>query len=100
MKSAGKKKRIDATLEIYLQPGAARDRIVGPHGGAIKIAVNAPPEKGKANKALCRLLADELDVPADGVSVIRGVTSRRKQVSVTGADAVLLARLLQDRRKE
>lgn len=97
-KNAGKN-RIDAALEIYLQPGASSDKIIGPHGDALKVAVSAPPEKGKANKALCRLLADELGVAKNCVNIVRGGASRRKQVSVAGVEPDKLQEILHSRRK-
>jgi len=39
-------------FKIRVQPGAARNEIVGVQGDALKIKINAPPLKGKANKAL------------------------------------------------
>jgi uncharacterized protein len=67
-------------LPVYVQPGAARERLCGEHDGRLKVAVHAAPEKGKANKAVCRLLADSVGVSKSRVHVVAGLTSRQKEV--------------------
>jgi uncharacterized protein len=49
--------------------------------------VSAPPLDGKANAALCRMLAKALAVPRTTVTVVRGQTARDKVVRVDGLDA-------------
>ncbi|MBL9078002.1 MAG: DUF167 domain-containing protein [Planctomycetes bacterium] len=76
-------------------PGAARDRIAGALGDALKVQVAAPPEQGKANARLCEVLAVALAVPTRAVQVVAGHGSPRKTVAVRGVDAATaLARLL------
>lgn len=75
-------------------PGAARDRIVGLYGDALKVQVAAPPEGGKANARIEAVLAEALGVPARSVQVVTGHSSPRKVVAVAGLGrADLLARL-------
>ena len=50
-------------LPVKVQPGARRNAIVGAHAGALKVAVNAAPEQGKANAAVIELLAEQLQLP-------------------------------------
>ena len=69
-------------VPILVCPGASRDAVRGEHGGRMKVAVSAPPEGGKANKALCRLLADELGIRTSQVRIVSGQTSRQKEVLV------------------
>jgi len=73
-------------LNILVQPGANRNRIAGYHGERVKIGVSAPPEKGKANKAVCELLAREFGVRKSDVRVVSGVRCREKTVEVLGID--------------
>ncbi len=73
-------------LKIRAAPGASRERIVGVHGDALKVAVQAPPEKGKANAALCQMLARALGVPVGAVRVVSGEGSRDKRVLLVGVD--------------
>ncbi len=87
----------DGALQFAVKvvPGAARDRIVGRYGDALKVQVTAPPEGGKANARLCEVLAARLLVPVREVAVVGGASSPRKVVAVRGlAAATLLARLL------
>jgi uncharacterized protein YggU (UPF0235/DUF167 family) len=55
--------------------------------------VRAAPKDGKANGALCALLAKTLDAPLSRVQLTAGGKSRLKQVAVTGDPDVLIARL-------
>jgi len=61
-------------IAVKVVPGASRDRIAGPLGERLKVQVRQPPEKGKANRALCRLLASALGVKRAEVAVVRGDT--------------------------
>ena len=74
-------------LSIKLQPRASKNEISGEAGGELKIKVTAPPVDSAANEALVRLLAAALDCPRGAVALVRGTTSRHKQVLVTGEDA-------------
>ncbi len=71
-------------ISVKVVPGASRDRIAGLMGDALKVQVAAPPEKGKANAAVAALLAKALNVSPKNVTIIRGQTSPRKTVLVTG----------------
>ena len=75
-------------LQIRLQPRAARTRIVGRHGAAIKVQVQAPPVDGAANAALIDLLATLLEVPRRTVRIIHGATGRDKVVEIDPPDPV------------
>lgn len=75
-------------LVVRAQPGASRERIVGMLGDALKIAVTAPPEKGKANEAIERLLAKQFGLSASAVRVVSGETARRKIVRIIGLNAI------------
>ena len=73
-------------VSIHAQPGAGRTEVVGRHGTALKVRVAAPPEQGRANDALVKLLSDQLGVPAASVTVVGGATSRSKQLRITGVE--------------
>jgi uncharacterized protein (TIGR00251 family) len=80
-------------IHLRVKPGARADAIVGFHGGALKIAVAAPPEKGKANDAAVALLARALGVPESSVSIVAGRTSQNKVALVDLPADELHARL-------
>jgi uncharacterized protein (TIGR00251 family) len=81
-------------FRLRVRPGARRDGIEGEHGGAHKVSVAAPPERGAANDAVVALLARLLGVSRDAVSIVSGGSSRNKSVRVRGlAREDLLARL-------
>jgi uncharacterized protein len=75
---------VAATVSIKVVPGASRDRVVGRYGDAVKVQVSAPPEGGKANKAVLALLAAALGVRANQLRLVRGATQSRKLVEVDG----------------
>ena len=77
-------------LRVRLQPRARRDEVVGEREGAVLIRVTAPPVDGKANDALCRLVAKKAGVAPSRVTVIRGHTSRDKTLAVEAVDIATL----------
>ena len=70
------------TLHVYVTPKSGRNEISGWRGGELLLKVTAPPEDGKANAAVCKLLAKALGVPKSAVCVTRGETSRHKTVGI------------------
>jgi uncharacterized protein len=76
-----------ADLAIRVQPRAKRTEVVGEREGVIVIRTNAPPVDGKANQAVCKLIAKRVGVPAGAVSIVRGQSGRDKVVRVEGPDA-------------
>jgi uncharacterized protein (TIGR00251 family) len=81
-------------LHVRLQPRARREGVVGERAGAIVIRVTAAPVDGKANAALCALVARAAGVPPSRVSVVRGHGSRDKVVRVEGVEEMALRRAL------
>ena len=67
-----------AVITVKAVPGSSRDEIVGVLGGALKITTSAPPEKGKANAAIAKMLANALDLDARTIELISGTTGPRK----------------------
>jgi uncharacterized protein (TIGR00251 family) len=58
----------DVLVWVKAVPGASRDEIAGVLGGRLKVRVAAPPEGGKANRAIAMLLARAIGVKAGRVS--------------------------------
>ena len=75
-----------AILRLRVVPNARRGEVVGVHGEAIKVKVQAPAVEGKANEALRDFLAERLRVPARAVEIVSGGKSRDKTVAVEGLE--------------
>lgn len=73
-------------VRVLVQPGASRSRVVGVHGDALKVAVAAPPERGRANEAVVDVLARQCSVRPGDIRVVAGFASRRKRVHVVTGD--------------
>ena len=73
-----------ATFRVSVQPGASKNEITGVQEDALKIRINAPPVKGKANRALIDFLAEKLGVKKSEVEIISGYTSKIKKIKVVG----------------
>ncbi len=80
----------EGTIEVRLTPRASRNEIAGVRDGVLAVRVTAPPVDGKANQALCELLADELGVAKSKVEIVRGERGRNKLVRVSGAEPARL----------
>ena len=70
-------------LAVHAQPGAKRNAVLGTRR-ALRVAVTAPPEKGKANAAIGAVLAESLGCRSSQIALISGETSRRKRFLVIG----------------
>ena len=77
-------------LRVRLQPRARRDEVVGEREGAVVIRVTAPPVDGRANEALCRLVARKAGVAPSRVTLVKGHTAREKTLDVDGVDIAAL----------
>jgi uncharacterized protein (TIGR00251 family) len=73
-------------LQLRVAPGARRARVVGRHGDGWKLHVTAPPEDGRANDAVVRLLADTLSLSRSEVTLVAGRSSRDKVVELAGVE--------------
>jgi uncharacterized protein len=67
-------------LKVAARPGASRSAIQGVVGDALKVSIQAPPEKGKANDELVRFLAKTLGLRRPQVTIVKGEASRDKVV--------------------
>jgi uncharacterized protein YggU (UPF0235/DUF167 family) len=71
-------------LRVKVKPAAKQDMFTGVQAGALRMTVVAPPERGKANAAVARILAGALNVATSRVSVVSGFTSQLKIVWIEG----------------
>lgn len=75
-------------IAVHVTPKSGRDEVAGWRGGELSVRVTAAPEGGRANAATCEVLARALGVPKSSVRVVRGETSRHKQVEIEGVAEV------------
>lgn len=85
-------------LLVQLTPKASANEIAGIAKSAdgvprLKVKVTAVPEKGKANKALIKLLAKEFHLPKTSMEITIGAASQAKEVLVKGDETAMVAAL-------
>ncbi|HEV8611289.1 MAG TPA: DUF167 domain-containing protein [Thermoanaerobaculia bacterium] len=73
-------------IDVKVVPGASRSEVVGPLGNRLKVRVAAPPEGGRANRAVVDLLREWLGVR--DLEIIAGASSREKTVRVSGLSVI------------
>ena len=71
-------------IPVHAQPGAKRNGLLGERAGALRVAVTAAPEKGKANAAIQAVLAESLGCRPSQIALLSGETSRHKRFLVQG----------------
>lgn len=85
------------SISVKVQPKSRRPGLQGAaasaSGDRLRIGVTEAPEDGRANRAVCDLVARALDVPPSSVSVLTGASSREKVLRVAGDSVALTARL-------
>jgi uncharacterized protein len=67
-------------IKIYVQPRSSRNRVIGLHGDALKIAIQAPPVDDAANRMCIEFLSKWLNLPRSAIEIIGGHTSRMKRI--------------------
>jgi uncharacterized protein (TIGR00251 family) len=71
-------------VPVKLIPRARANEIYGERDGVLLVRVTAPPVDGRANAALCRLIAKRAHVGVRSVAIVRGAGSREKVIRVEG----------------
>lgn len=88
-----------ATLALRVQPKAKRNAVVGEQAGALKVAVTAPPEDGRANEAVLALLREVFNLQRSQVVLLSGQTNRNKVVLIRGITPAQLTALIEGTEK-
>lgn len=78
-------------VTCWVVPGASRTEIKGLHGNTLKVRVAGPPEGGRANRELCKLLGDRCGSEAE---LVAGAGSREKRVLIRGGERNAVSRAL------
>ena len=81
-------------ISLKVQPRASRNEVGGTIGNELKVKVTAPPVDSAANEALVRFLAERIGCARNAVQIVRGATSRHKQVLIAGVPAADIADML------
>jgi uncharacterized protein (TIGR00251 family) len=77
------------TIEVKVEPRSSRKGISGiMENSIVKVALTSPPVDGAANDQLIDILSDLLKVKRSQIRIIRGLSSKRKVVEISGIDAV------------
>jgi uncharacterized protein (TIGR00251 family) len=65
-------------VTVRVKPGSSRNEVVEEADGVLVVRVSAPPAEGKANKAVCKLIAEHYGIPPTKVEIVRGHSAREK----------------------
>jgi uncharacterized protein len=87
--------REGSSIQVKITPGSSRTKLLGLHGECLKIAVAAPPEKGKANLALIEFLAELTGISKQQVKLTSGETNPQKTLTLSGIEPKNCIELLQ-----
>lgn len=71
-------------LKVKVIPNAHKNQIDGFSDGVLKVRVQAPPDKGKANEELIDFLAETFDIPKSHIRLLSGHASRIKKLEIQG----------------
>ena len=85
-------------LNVYVQPRASRNEILGYRNEFLRIRVAAAPTDGEANRLCREILAKALGTSPSCVEMLSGHKARRKRLRVSGVDAILWQKLEKERK--
>ena len=81
-------------IHVRILPFSSKEGVIGVYAGQLKIAVNAPPERGKANKAITKVLAKWLNIRSSDIQIVSGGHSKDKQIFVRNIKENDICRLI------
>jgi len=84
-------------LPVTVHAGSRREGLGGVQVGRLKIDVHAPPEKGKANKAVIALLAEQFGLAKSAIVLLSGEASPKKRLLLSGLTVAEVAEKLKCR---
>lgn len=77
-------------FSVRVLPKSSKSAVVGEHDGSLKVKIKSPPVDGAANAELTKTLAEFFDVPKSAVEILKGQTSKSKQIKINGLTAANL----------
>jgi len=84
-------------IDVYVKPRSSRSKVLGVVDGALSVALKAPPVGGEANAALLKLLAKRLGLKRHDLTIVAGMTGRRKVLQIDGLERKILIERLTER---
>ena len=82
-------------LAVRVTPKSSRTRILGLHGDALKLSLQAPPSEGQANRELIAFLAKTFSLPKCRIDILSGELSRHKKLLLREVSLDGISRLLE-----
>jgi hypothetical protein len=82
-------------IKLKVIPSSSKNCTAGWLEDTLKIKVQAPPEKGKANKAVIKLLEKTLELKKGSVTLVSGLTSCQKIVEISDIDGDIINQQLE-----
>ena len=70
-------------IEVHVKPNSRKPGVEKTAEGIYKVAVNAPPEDGRANAAVIEALAEHFGVAKRSITILRGHTGKKKLVEIS-----------------
>lgn len=86
VKNSSENQAASLIVAVKTMPGASRTKIMGEYNTALKIAVQAPPENGKANEMLITFLSKTLGINKQNIKILSGETSQLKKIQIIGIE--------------
>lgn len=80
----------DLIFNVRVVPQSSKSAIVGELDGSLKVKLQSPPVDGAANAELIRILAKHFGVAKSAVVILKGQTSKTKQIKISGITAANL----------
>jgi uncharacterized protein (TIGR00251 family) len=81
-------------LPVRAHAGSRRNAVIGIRAGALRVAVTAAPEKGKANQAIIALLCKALGISKSSIEIVSGETSPQKRLLVRDTEIEQLRQMI------
>ena len=76
------------TLHLQIVANSKKNEIVGKVDDRLKVKIKAPAMEGKANRELVKFLSKEFSIPKSEIEIVRGQTSKFKQVRLLSSQAL------------
>lgn len=71
-------------IEVRVLPRSSKKEVVGVADNVVKVKLTAPPVDGAANEQLVEVLSRHFKVKKSGIMILKGESSKRKTVKITG----------------